>query len=55
MNITPQMYLLISLLIENALRTALNTVGKMTPDEITAGIAAEEIKKNANMAELNAH
>ena len=53
--ITPQMFLLINLLIENALRLALDTVGKMTPEEIDAGILAEEAKKTANMAELDTH
>jgi len=53
--ITPQIYLLISLLIENALKMALNTVAKMTPEEIVAGIEAEEAKKKANMAEIASH
>ena len=53
--ITPQMWLLISLLIDNALRLALDTVGKMTPEEIATGIAVEEEKKKANMAELDSH
>jgi hypothetical protein len=53
--ITPQMYLLISLLIENALKMALDTVAKMTPEEITAGIEAEEAKKKANMLEIDSH
>ena len=53
--ITPQMWLLISLLIDNALRLALDTVAKMTPEEIATGIAVEEEKKKANMAELDSH
>jgi len=53
--ITPQMYLLVSLLIENALKMALDTVAKMTPEEINAGIEAEEAKKKANMLEIDSH
>jgi len=49
------MWLLVSLLIQNALSAALNTVAKMTPEEIDIGIAAEEEKKKANMLELDSH
>jgi hypothetical protein len=53
--LTPQMYLLISLLIENALKLALDTVAKMTPEEINAAIIVEEEKKKQLMAEIDAH
>jgi hypothetical protein len=53
--LTPQMYLLISLLIENALKLALDTVAKMTPEEINAGIIVEEAKKKQLMAEIDSH
>lgn len=53
--ITPQVYLLVTLLIENAIKLALDTVSKMTPEEIEAGIVVEEAKKRTLMTEIASH
>lgn len=52
---TPQMLLYLTLAIDNAISTAINTVSKMTPDEVAAGIIVEEARKKANIAELDTH
>jgi hypothetical protein len=53
--ISPQVWLLVSLLIENAIRGIMDSVGKMTPAEIDAGIIVEEGKKRVLMAEIDSH
>jgi hypothetical protein len=53
--ISPQVWLLVSLLIENAVRAIMDSVGKMTAAEIDAGIIVEEGKKRVLMAEIDSH
>jgi hypothetical protein len=53
--ITPQMWSLITLMIENAMATTFNQISKMSAEEISAGIATEEAKKVSIMAEINSH
>ena len=50
--LTPQMWLLISLLIENAINAAFDRVSKMTPEEIEAQTAVEEERKKRLTAQL---
>lgn len=53
--LTPQMWMLITMMLDNALAAAIDTVSKMSPDEITAATAVEEERKKANMLKLDSH
>ena len=53
--ITPQVWLLVSLLIENAVKAIMDSVAKMTPEEIDAGIIVEQGKKRVLMSEIATH
>ena len=53
--ITPQMWMLVMLMIENALAAAFSTISTMTPEEIESGISFEEAKKSALMSVIQAH
>lgn len=53
--LTPEMWLYLTLAIDNAVAAILNRVSKMTAEEITAETVVEEAKKAALMVEINAH
>lgn len=50
--LTPQMWLLVSLLIENAINAAFDQVSKMTPEEVDAETRVQEERKKRLTAEL---
>lgn len=52
---TPEMLLYLTLGIDNAVATLINQVGKMTPEEISAGIIVEEGRKKQLMEKIDAH
>lgn len=52
---TPEMLLYLTLGIDNAVATLINQVGKMTPEEISAGIIVEEGRKKQLMEKVDAH
>lgn len=53
--ITPQMLLYLTLTLDNALAMALNTVGKMSEEEIATETAVEEAKKQQLMSDVDSH
>ena len=53
--ITPGMWLLINLLIENAIAAILDRVSAMTPEEVAAEIPIAEAEKAKLLEKLNSH
>jgi len=52
---TPEMLLYLTLGIDNAVATLISRIGKMSPEEINAGIIVEEGRKKQLMERVDAH
>ena len=53
--LTPEAILLLTLLVNNAIREAMDKIGSMTPEEVDAALLSEEHRKMDLMAKLNQH
>jgi hypothetical protein len=53
--LTPEMMFLLTLLINNAIRTVFSTIKDMSPEEVNDRIVAELLRNQELMDEINKH
>ena len=53
--VTEGMWLLINLLVQNAIAAIFNEVASMTPEQIDAAIPVEQIRNQKLIAEIESH